>query len=179
MSLEKASLFAPGSKANPNSGYEIERAVLHVWISQRPPLSLYMSTGFTPVRLIPDYYTAQDVQGGYEMQLSLPYMPVEDKLRAALAKQSTSLRAACMRREPAGRPWFTVQCYCLVCGKSTKGRMCWSAPRHRTFALFDGASTLNASGLLSWLHVRQGGRVNAYWRIDLSLVLLGISQSLR
>lgn len=89
MSLEKASLFAPGSKANPNPGYQIERAVLHVWISQRPPLSLYMSTGFTPVELIPDYYTSQDVQGGYEMQLTLPYMPVEDKLRAALAKQST------------------------------------------------------------------------------------------
>ncbi|PHJ25018.1 gnat family protein [Cystoisospora suis] len=91
MSLEKASLFAPGSKANPNPGYQIERAVLHVWISQRPPLSLYMSTGFTPVELIPDYYTSQDVQGGYEMQLTLPYMPVEDKLRAALAKQKKVL----------------------------------------------------------------------------------------
>ncbi|PFH37535.1 acetyltransferase, GNAT family protein [Besnoitia besnoiti] len=87
-SLEKASLFAPGSTQNPNPHYKIARASLHVWISQAPPLSLYLSTGFTPVRYIPDYYTSVDVEGGYEMQLSLPYMPVEERLQAAVNKQA-------------------------------------------------------------------------------------------
>ncbi|KEP60059.1 UNVERIFIED_CONTAM: acetyltransferase, GNAT family protein [Hammondia hammondi] len=86
-SLELASLFARGSKRNPNPRYQIDRARLHVWVTQAPPLSLYLSTGFTPVEYVPNYYSSQNVQAGYDLQLSLPYRTVEERLRTAVAKQ--------------------------------------------------------------------------------------------
>ncbi|ESS28902.1 acetyltransferase, GNAT family protein [Toxoplasma gondii GAB2-2007-GAL-DOM2] len=92
-SLELASLFARGSKRNPNPRYQIDRARLHVWVTQAPPLSLYLSTGFTPVEYIPNYYSSQNVQAGYDLQLSLPYRTVEERLRTAVAKQEKLIAA--------------------------------------------------------------------------------------
>nr|CEL70441.1 TPA: acetyltransferase domain-containing protein,putative [Neospora caninum Liverpool] len=91
-SLEKASLFARGSHQNPNPRYQIQRARLHVWATQAPPLSLYLSTGFTPVEYLPNYYTSQDIKAGYDLQLSLPYKSVEERLRTAVAQQEKRIR---------------------------------------------------------------------------------------
>lgn len=84
--LESASRIAKERKPTPRKP-ALREALLHVWISQIPPLSLYMSLGFEPVALLPDYYSSQRVAAGFEMHLPLPYERVEDRLVRKVAKQ--------------------------------------------------------------------------------------------
>ena len=84
--LQKASRLSLSQRALMKNKETIHKSVyvsplrevmLHVWVSQIAPLSLYMSLGFSPRVYLPHYYDSQTVSAGLELTLSLPYTPIE------------------------------------------------------------------------------------------------------